>query len=731
MPAHDSENSLHNSLPIWKQILFTLFSIGIIFALLEAVLYLTDVKPDSVSVDPYVGFVPSIPLYVEQRLDDQSLIRVTAENKLRLFNAQSFSAEKSSNTRRIFCLGGSTTYGRPFDDSTSFCGWLREYLHTTQKEIDWQVINAGGISYASYRVAALMEELTAYAPDLFIVYSGHNEFLERRTYAAVLEQPDWIKSLHAGLSQTRTYSSIKHLIASAKQLAKERGSSQHSLKQEVTALLDSSVGLSEYHRDQSLAENIRAHYRYNLQKMIDISRQANAEIMFITPASNLRSSSPFKSEFQTQITAAQQQQVLSLLERAEYFRKDGDLSASIEALQQALAIDDRYAQTLYQLGQALFADGQVEKASELLLAAREEDICPLRILSPMLNDLASIAAKNHTALIDFDAMIKRESVQQYGHAIPGHEFFYDHVHPSIQANNLLAQALFERMKDSGLLDDHAALDADTLFAVQARIESRIDKQMQSRALRNLAKVLSWAGKNEDASRLARMSIELTENADPKDNAESLFILGVDATRRRNWSEAEEYFRASVGLDPGYTKAHNNLGLSLVRLNRIEEAIGHYQQAIRLDPEHASAHYNLANAYARLNKDELAIELYESALRLLPDDLDSRYSLAKVLARTGQDQRAVALYLSVLETSPDDADSHYQIAQVLIRLQQYRPAEKHLSRVLELGRGDADTHIQLAELLERDGRLAEAKRHYELARQSSSADDGVSPIQAQE
>ena len=86
-------------------------------------------------------------------------------------------------------MGGSTTYGRPFDDATSFCGWLRELLPVADPSRQWELINAGGISYASYRVAALMEELADYQPDVFIVYSGQNEFLERRTYSGIIEMP--------------------------------------------------------------------------------------------------------------------------------------------------------------------------------------------------------------------------------------------------------------------------------------------------------------------------------------------------------------------------------------------------------------------------------------------------------------------------------------------------------------------------------------------------------------
>ena len=49
------------------------------------------------------------------------------------------------------------------------------------------MINAGGISYASYRVAVVIKELARYEPDLFIIYTGHNEFLEERTYRTLIE----------------------------------------------------------------------------------------------------------------------------------------------------------------------------------------------------------------------------------------------------------------------------------------------------------------------------------------------------------------------------------------------------------------------------------------------------------------------------------------------------------------------------------------------------------------
>ena len=47
---------------------------------------------------------------------------------------------QAPETYRIFCLGGSTTYGRPYNDTTSFAGWLRELLPVADPQRRWEVI---------------------------------------------------------------------------------------------------------------------------------------------------------------------------------------------------------------------------------------------------------------------------------------------------------------------------------------------------------------------------------------------------------------------------------------------------------------------------------------------------------------------------------------------------------------------------------------------------------------
>ncbi len=180
--------------------------------MLESGLRLAGMPTLAETRDPFVGFSAQLPLFQEQLGPQQQPLMVTAPDKRVWFNEQAFAAHKPAGTMRVFCLGGSTTYGRPYWDKTSYCGWLRELLPKMDEHRQWEVINAGGVSYASYRVAELMQELADYEPDLFIVYTAHNEFLERRTYAQLFARPAWLLGIEARLSQTCTFSLIDRLV---------------------------------------------------------------------------------------------------------------------------------------------------------------------------------------------------------------------------------------------------------------------------------------------------------------------------------------------------------------------------------------------------------------------------------------------------------------------------------------------------------------------------------------
>ena len=215
--------------------------------------------PDSVA-DPYVGFTELRPLF---KLDQSKTQFEIASNRFPLFCPDGFSAVKSKDEFRIFCVGGSTVQGRPFAIETSFPTWLELRLKAIDPSKDWNAINCGGVSYASYRLAPIVEEIVNYQPDLIVLYTGHNEFLEDRTYADVKTTSPWVARTHERMSSIRTYSFLRSLVV------RETDSSElEKLPANVEARLDFRNGLSQYKRDLQWKENIANHFEHNLRRMV-------------------------------------------------------------------------------------------------------------------------------------------------------------------------------------------------------------------------------------------------------------------------------------------------------------------------------------------------------------------------------------------------------------------------------------------------------------------------------
>ena len=52
----------------------------------------------------------------------------------------------------------------------------------------------------SYRLLLILEKCLQYKPDLFIVCTGHNEFLEDRSYAHLKERAPYLGPVRSALS---------------------------------------------------------------------------------------------------------------------------------------------------------------------------------------------------------------------------------------------------------------------------------------------------------------------------------------------------------------------------------------------------------------------------------------------------------------------------------------------------------------------------------------------------
>jgi len=417
--------------------------------------------------DPFVGFSEVRPLFV---LSEDGRQYVTDRTRLGYFRPEAFAAVKPADEFRIFVLGGSTVQGRPFSIETSFTTWLELALCAAQPERRWEVVNCGGVSYASYRLVPILKEVLAYDPDLIVLYTGHNEFLEERSYGHIKHLPPAVRWLFEQVAQTRTYVLARRVYMQWSGRGKSAMLDDRPiLSAETDAVLEYEGGLAQYHRDDRQRQIVVEHYRYNLRRMIHLARQAGVPVLLVNPVSNLRDCPPFKNQHREGLSGEQLARWRELFEEAGR-HLENDIGRSIELLEEARRIDDRHAGLHYALGQCYEIAGMIQQAKVAYIRAKEEDVCPLRMIEPLHQALWSVARRTGTPVVDVRRLVERESE----HGIPGGYLLLDHVHPSIACHQMIAEALLAEMVRQGWVHPEPGWNERRVQSYKEHLESLDD-----------------------------------------------------------------------------------------------------------------------------------------------------------------------------------------------------------------------------------------------------------------
>ena len=640
-------------------IILGVFLTALLVAAVEGVLALFGVAESERFDDPYVGFEEGVTVFERHDGPGGAEYR-TRPGKLKFFNPQSFLVDKAPGTLRIFTLGGSTTAGRPYDDHVSFSRWLERYLDAAEPSRQHEVINAGAISYASYRVAVLMKELVRYEPDVFIVLTGHNEFLEERSYRDLIDQPDALKWLRLRTSRLRLGHLVRGVLSS--------GPSEEQLPDEVETRLDVWQGLQAYERDDALRQSIVEHFGFNLEQTARLARAHGAEVVFVKPASNLKDFSPFKSSHGDDLDTSDRRRFQAQLAEGQQRLAEGRAADALEALEAARTLDPQYAEGHFRLGQALLAQGEVDAARGALVLAKELDVAPLRALDALSNQVETVARQLEVPWVDLPSLLEAQNTQRLGHGILGQEVFLDHVHPNMETHSLIAEHLLDVLAEMELVRVESGWTPGKKQSIYDGVVAELDDTYYARRDLNLAKVLGWAGKLEEAEAPLRRAAELLE---------------------------------------GEADVHLNLGILLQKTGQPLLAAEQLQRAVELSPNAAEAHFNLGVVYGRLGRLEDGARALQTAIDLRPDDAESHHNLSVLRRLQGDTAGAVQAAARAVELEPDAADAYRALGLAHRGAGDFEAATQALNQALERGANEVETGVELAVTEAMAGQLEDA------------------------
>jgi len=193
-----------------------------------------------------------------------------------------------------------------------------------------------------------------------------------------------------------------------------------------------------------------------------------------------------------------------------------------------------------------------------------------------------------------------------------------------------------------------------------------------------------------------------------------------------------FFERAVALDPGYARAHLQLGSTydvkaayLTTPELHERAIESFRRAIELAPDLVVAWKELGSALTSLGREEEGIEAVQRALALDPADAPSHAALARAFFIGRADfERAAAEYETALRLNPQAGWTALQLAHCAALRRDFARGEAaarqaaSLQEKMQSGRDGVvivGSYMRLGHLAALQGRHREALEHLERER----------------
>ena len=315
-------------------------------------------------------------------------------------------------------------------------------LEAASPETPLEVINCGGVSYASYRVSRILDEVLKHQPDAIVLYTGHNEFLEDREYAEVRQMSPLRRWFAALSSKIRIVTWIQKKLTPSQK-------SRTVLAGEVDARLDHAGGLDRYQRDPIWKRGVENHFAETLREMTQATAAANVPLILCVPAGDLVNTPPFK------VTSIFKRGTPADLNFEAAWKQAIDLNQSASqrliACEACLRLDPQHAGANYILGRLRYERGEIQSAKTHLIAARDFDVCPLRATSPIIQSVFELADAQDLLLVDTETLLdeRNHEGQRIPDGIADPEYFVDHVHPSVTGHQLIGREVFTRLNSLG------------------------------------------------------------------------------------------------------------------------------------------------------------------------------------------------------------------------------------------------------------------------------------------
>lgn len=563
---------------------------------------------------------------------------VRTSNKLR------FPLHKGKNEKRIFVLGSSAAQGDPAK-AFAFSSDLDLMLQARYGSTRCEVINAALTATNSPIAAPIAAECSHLSPDIFIVYMGNNEVIGPFGPGTVFSHLSsrWLIRLRIFLSSTRIgqlASALSESITKSDKTPAGWGGMKMFLQHKIRF-------------DDPKMTRVYQNYHDNLIEICKTARRSRAHVVLCTVASNLKDCEPFFSMHRPDLSPDILKQWNGYFQQAVDSQRQGRFENALALFTKAAAIDSTHAELRYRMAQCLTDLGQFDQAKRHFTAARDYDALRFRADSRLNQIIKEVAREFADCAVMLD--IEKYMAAASDHGICGEELFLEHVHYNFHGNYLLAAGMLRTLDslfavpvvDTNTLSEEACRER---LAFNPWEELVMDREVYNRLIRppfsdqedNLRKVQECEQKINLLSRFVAdsgqtiiASYQRAAEREPQD-WQIYNLLGRYLIQNNiNAVAAEQAYRKVFDCLPHDQLVRFNLALALERQGRTSEAIEYYREAIRIDPLFFDAYVNLADDLMMASHKDEAERYIKQVLRINPALTSAQERYAQMLLGHGK------------------------------------------------------------------------------------------------
>ena len=158
-------------------------------------------------------------------------------------------------------------------------------------------------------------------------------------------------------------------------------------------------------------------------------------------------------------------------------------------------------------------------------------------------------------------------------------------------------------------------------------------------------------------------------------------LGLCAQMQKDFSRAEQHYRAAIALDNQFARGYLNLAKLLGSLKRMDEAEPFFREAIKGEPNAFEALVALAQIEERKGNFKAGAEYAQRAIQSNPNANAGYIVLGGILISSGLHVHALPTYEEGLKRFPDDIFLIEGYAKVLMQMGRLDEAKPYIEKVL--------------------------------------------------